>query len=139
MLLFAALPLASHETPCPEAAGLKVALGAVADRCAPMGTCIFGRPDNDHQYVLLKDTSPDKKAAFLVVASQCAVTGIEAPAVFSAPVALFWEFAWEAARALEHPSAELTKVLAGIQLPANVPAVKWYPLHADWIGLAINA
>jgi CDP-diacylglycerol pyrophosphatase len=140
LLVLAALPLGSQETPCPEASGLNLALGTVADRCAPMGTCVFARTDKDHQYTLLKDNGANSTAAFLVVSRECAVTGIESTsAILTAPVVLFWEFAWEAARSLEHPSDELTKVLASLKLPANVPVVKWYPLKADWIGLAINA
>lgn len=65
-------------------------------------------------FVILKDDSPEKPEAWLIVPDR-EVTGIESPAVFRPPVAAFWRYGWEA---------------SGRLLPERTPADR---------GLAINS
>lgn len=55
--------------------------------------------DPERGFVLIKDDDPAKPFAWLLVPSTD-VTGIEDPAVFTAPVAGFWEIGWGFAAAL---------------------------------------
>jgi CDP-diacylglycerol pyrophosphatase len=111
LLLAAAIaacaPGAAHG---PRSDGLYRAMRAcLADPEGP--SCTFVDPGLG--FVVIKDDDPAKPAAWLLVPSTD-VTGIEDPAVFQAPVALFWQIGWEAGRDL-------------------VPAFR------DGLGLAINS
>jgi CDP-diacylglycerol pyrophosphatase len=69
--------------------------------CLAEGTAAPGCTvvDPTRGFVVLKDDSPEKPVAWLIVPSTD-VTGIEDPAVFRAPVAEFWRIGWEIGRGL---------------------------------------
>lgn len=92
------LALAAACAPAPEPAprhdpnGLLHAMEAcLAD---PQGTgCVAVDPARG--FVILKDDSPEKPKAWLIVPDR-EVTGIESPAVFRPPVSAFWSYGWTA-------------------------------------------
>lgn len=53
--------------------------------------------DHQHQYVILHDINPKKKASYLIVPT-FKVTGIEDPKAWTPPVAGFWKYGWDEAR-----------------------------------------
>jgi CDP-diacylglycerol pyrophosphatase len=53
--------------------------------------------DKADQYILLKDNSPKKLAAYLIIPT-VKLTGIEDPKIFAAPFADLWADAWRQAR-----------------------------------------
>lgn len=63
--------------------------------------------DAADDYIILKDNSPRKPAAYLIIPT-IRVTGIEDKQIFSPPVAEFWQYAWEQAQYLvEEPAANI--------------------------------
>lgn len=58
-------------------------------------------------YIILKDNSPKKPAAYLIIPT-VRVTGIEDKQIFSSPVVDFWEYGWqEGQRFVGKPAAEM--------------------------------
>lgn len=62
-------------------------------------------------FVILKDDSPEKPAAWLIVPDH-EVAGIESPAVFRPPVADFWRYGWAAGATLLPDHAPADRALA---------------------------
>ncbi|MBP7002968.1 CDP-diacylglycerol diphosphatase [Amaricoccus sp.] len=62
------------------------------------GACTIVAPGRG--FVVVKDDSPEKPLAWLIVPSNPEVTGMEDPAIFTAPVAGFWREGWQAGRRL---------------------------------------
>jgi CDP-diacylglycerol pyrophosphatase len=63
--------------------------------------------DAADKYIILKDNSPRKPAAYLIIPT-IEVTGIDDPQIFSAPVVDFWEYGWQHARLfVPRPAAEI--------------------------------
>ena len=60
----------------------------------------------DHDFIILKDHSPKKPAAYLIIPTM-KVTGIEDPQIFRSPVVDFWQYGWrEAQRLVARPSVD---------------------------------
>jgi CDP-diacylglycerol pyrophosphatase len=59
------------------------------------------------EYIILKDNSLDKPAAYLIIPS-VQVTGIEDKQIFSPPIVNFWEYGWQQAqRFVKEPAAKI--------------------------------
>jgi len=59
------------------------------------------------KYIVLKDNSPKKPAAYLIIPT-VRVTGIEDEQIFSSPVVDFWEYGWqEGQRFVDKPAAAM--------------------------------
>jgi CDP-diacylglycerol pyrophosphatase len=115
---FASAALA-QQTSCPAVPPHHDIIGNIADACST------GCRETDlaHRYAILKDNGAVKPAAYLLVARDCNVTGIEAAELLSVtPLVDAWAYAWDEAEKWLEPSAE-----TGITTP---------PV---WIGLDLNA
>jgi CDP-diacylglycerol pyrophosphatase len=72
--------------------GLLKAMQACLAEEAPQGDCTL--VDRAAGFVVLKDDSPEKPRAWLIVPDH-EVTGIEDPRALRAPVVNFWSYGWE--------------------------------------------
>ncbi len=61
--------------------------------------------DATDEYIILKDNSPTKPAAYLIIPT-IPVTGMEDKQIFSPPVLDFWEYGWQQAKLLVKKPAE---------------------------------
>lgn len=118
------------------------------------GACAIVDPARG--FVVIKDYSAEKPRAWLIVPSDPEVTGIEDPAIFTAPTADFWRFGWQAGRRLVptppeglglaiNSEAGRTQNLLHIHISCTAPEVTaalaraeigpdWAP--APWLALA---
>jgi CDP-diacylglycerol pyrophosphatase len=96
-LFLLALAACAPSPPAPASRGhdpnglLHAMQACLADQHATDCTAV----DRARGFVVIKDDSPEKPAAWLIVPDH-EVTGIESPAVFRPPVADFWRYGWEA-------------------------------------------
>jgi len=78
-------------------------LSIVVENCLQGKSRCFRPEDSSRGYVVVKDISPMKPMAFLLMpATQ--VTGVEDPKVFDEPVLDFWQYAFEESQT--HPGAQ---------------------------------
>jgi CDP-diacylglycerol pyrophosphatase len=63
--------------------------------------------DTADEYIILKDNSPAKPAAYLIIPS-IRVTGIDDKQIFTPPVVDFWEYGWQQAQTLVKKPADDT-------------------------------
>ena len=91
--------------------------------------------DPGRGFVLIKDDDPKKPFAWLLVPSTD-VTGIEAPAVFTAPVAEFWQIGWGFAGQLL-PAPPEGRALAINSKPGRTQNL--LHIHVSCIPLALRA
>jgi CDP-diacylglycerol pyrophosphatase len=61
--------------------------------------------DVAHEYIILKDNSSAKPAAYLIISS-IRVTGIDDKQIFQPPVVDFWEYGWQQAQILVKKPAD---------------------------------
>ncbi len=63
------------------------------------------RYDAADKYIILKDNSPRKPAAYLIIPT-LRVTGIDDPQIFAPPVVDFWQYGWQQAQVfIKQPAA----------------------------------
>lgn len=109
------------------------------------GACAIVDPARG--FVVIKDDSPEKPRAWLIVPADPEVTGIEDPAIFAAPTADFWRFGWQAGRRLAptpreglglaiNSEAGRTQNLLHIHISCTAPEVRAAlaraAIGADW-------
>jgi CDP-diacylglycerol pyrophosphatase len=109
--LLAVILLAACAAPQPEISraldpnGLYRQMQACLVAAEPVPPCT--EVDRARGFVVIKDDSPDKPDAWLIVPDH-EVTGIEDPRALRPPVVQFWTYGWEVARELlaSRPAAE---------------------------------
>lgn len=84
-------------------------LSIVVEKCLAGKSRCFRPEDSSLGYVVIKDISPLKPMAFLLMPVK-AVSGVEDPKVFDEPVLDFWQYAFEEAKT--HPGAQPNHTLA---------------------------
>lgn len=84
-------------------------LSIVVERCLQGKSRCFRPEDSSHGYVLIKDISPIKPMAFLLMPAT-PVSGVEDPKIFEEPVINFWQYAFEESRT--HPGAQPNHTIA---------------------------
>jgi len=100
---------ADHEPPACVVEPGRDALWSLAQCCS---RSLQTHPDCRYynekgEYIILKDHSPKKPAAYLIIPT-VRVTGIEDQQIFSSPVVDFWEYGWqEGQRFVDKPAAEM--------------------------------
>lgn len=99
----------------------------VADLKSNPGCRAFDRAD---EYIILKDNSPKKPAAYLIIPT-VKLTGIEDPKIFAPPFADFWADAWQQAQVfVKKPAADTALAINSIvgrtqnQLHIHIACVK---------------
>ena len=77
--------------------------------------------DRARGFVVIKDDSPQKPDAWLIVPDH-EVTGIEDPRALRPPVSRFWSYGWEVgARLLPHPAADRPRASPRSSPPRRPP------------------
>jgi CDP-diacylglycerol pyrophosphatase len=98
-VLVPSLPMAARAQPAAcVIAGPPDSLWSLAQCCA---SDLHGNPscrsyDRNGDFIILKDNSPSKPAAYLIIPAT-RITGIEDPRIFVPPVADLWAHGWQAA------------------------------------------
>jgi CDP-diacylglycerol pyrophosphatase len=84
-------------------------LWIIVQRCLSGKAGCFQPEDSSRGYIVVKDISPVKPVAYLLIPSK-AVTGVEDPQIFKEPVVDFWQYALEESQ--KHPGPQASHSLA---------------------------